>query len=701
MKKKLLFITLIFTLVLNQFSINALSENSVDDENLEYAVKLRKIGVFVGSEDGFELDRPATRLEGIIMLIRLLGNEEEAIDTYYDIPFTDVPSWATNYVSYAYNYGLSNGVSDTEFGSMDPLTNKQYFTFMARVLGYDDSDGDFVWTKSIEFMKELDFISAEEQAMYDGKALLRSDVAKLSYKLMTQPVKNSPLLLVNQLLQSGDIDPDIATEIGIYTPIETDRVDSSLVTLNKLTARYDTLNIDRSVEQGYPSPFEVPATTNATSIPSNVITFTNGLTGQALFKSLSHKGFSHVSALYNTTDITWHKFIGSIKITDSHYTLTTMLKNNDFYEHKFVDQFEQFYTYYKEDNNIYYEVNEVYTGDYDDPIKDLTKEVYGTMAYMQAFKANDYPTYNPLLLTEGESLLYITFTTLDNETLLYLEKKINSSFVQQWISLKEGLVVKEYIFGADGLIKSIKNNTTITHDIIADSVFDQPDIEYFDLTLLLYALTYDNLESLQLGLSGTFSEKPFSFDLLANGKVAYRVHVNGYDGGDAFNKFAYISQGIDSSKTTIELRQFYDGDLFHSIVPSMKTDEVVEDSIERIMMFNLDELSFRNFRSKGNIDIYTFENTKYAGLSGLPQYFDYSVNTSTHKVESISKYLKESAKDSEHMHEIVYTFNNFGIYDSSVFKVPADYTVLTRPNEVYYDGEFPHAWYYFNELNGK
>jgi len=36
----------------------------------------------------------------------------------------------------------------------------------------------------------------DEQAMYEGKSLLRSDVAKLSYELMSQPVKDSLLLLV-------------------------------------------------------------------------------------------------------------------------------------------------------------------------------------------------------------------------------------------------------------------------------------------------------------------------------------------------------------------------------------------------------------------------------------------------------------------------------------------------------------------------
>jgi hypothetical protein len=45
-------------------------------KNADKAEALKPLGVFVGTEKGFELERPATRMEAAVMLTRLLGKEE-------------------------------------------------------------------------------------------------------------------------------------------------------------------------------------------------------------------------------------------------------------------------------------------------------------------------------------------------------------------------------------------------------------------------------------------------------------------------------------------------------------------------------------------------------------------------------------------------------------------------------------------------
>ena len=116
---------------------------------MEYAAKcaseLNKLTLFRGTgalPDGspnFELDRPGSRLEAIVMLIRLLGRENEALSVSREHPFTDVPAWADAYVGYAYETGLTNGISATEFGTGE-VTDRQYLTFLLRALGYTDAD---------------------------------------------------------------------------------------------------------------------------------------------------------------------------------------------------------------------------------------------------------------------------------------------------------------------------------------------------------------------------------------------------------------------------------------------------------------------------------------------------------------------------------------------------------------------------------
>ena len=42
------------------------------------AIFLDELGLFQGTEQGYELDRTMTRAEGAVMLVRLLGGEAEA-----------------------------------------------------------------------------------------------------------------------------------------------------------------------------------------------------------------------------------------------------------------------------------------------------------------------------------------------------------------------------------------------------------------------------------------------------------------------------------------------------------------------------------------------------------------------------------------------------------------------------------------------
>lgn len=695
MKNKLLVITLILSLTLSSLSVYGLVPE--EEVNLDYAQKLKKVGVFVGSDNGFELNRPATRLEGIIMLIRLLGEEDDALDTHYEFPFDDVPPWATEYVSYAYNYGLSNGISETKFGSNDPLTNDQYFTFMARALGYDDSEGDFVWNQSIEFMNELDFITDTEEVLYGTKVLLRSDVAKLSYDLMSQPIKDSPLLLVNKLLQSGDLDPLVAEEIGIYTRITTDREAVATIASNPLIDTYDTLNIERTVEEGYPSPYSVPTTITATSSASDVITFTNGLTGQALFDSLKHKGFEDLTIVYDRTSVIWYDFFDEISINPTPSTLTIKLKNEDIYEEKVVDEYEQYFRYYRKDPNIFYEITEMYMGDYTGDPSLLTKSQTGTVVYMHPFDDSDEPTHNPLHLSTTDKLLYVTFTEYKGEAVLYLEKMDNENLTKQWISLKDGIVLKETSFDSDGVIYVLKEQQSISYEPIEDSVFIQPDIKYNDITMLIFSF-FASFDTLQQGLAGTFSEEPFSFDMVADEGLSYNVHVNGYDGGDEFDDFIYTSTRTDSQGNDVLIKQFYDGNLFHTISPSMNIDDVFEGSVEQLMMFDFDSLSIRDLVTTGNIDVYTFKDRTYQGITGLPKYYEYRINTNTNIIESITVYFKDSFESDEKIAQTIYTLENFAAFNPSLFDIPADINVREHEGEAYYDGEHAMSWYYFNEF---
>jgi hypothetical protein len=128
-----------------------------------HAEKLSTIGIFKGTENGYELERQPTRLEGLIMLIRLLGKENEALKLNKEQSvFIDVPDWGRGYVNYAYKNGLTKGLGNGLFGTNDILDGKSYTTFLLRALGYSDkNNADFSWQDAVLFGKSIGLLDCK------------------------------------------------------------------------------------------------------------------------------------------------------------------------------------------------------------------------------------------------------------------------------------------------------------------------------------------------------------------------------------------------------------------------------------------------------------------------------------------------------------------------------------------------------------
>lgn len=172
----------------------------------DYATKLAEIGVFKGTGTGFELEREPNRLEGLIMLIRLLGKESEAKSlATAACSFTDVPVWGRGYVNYAYKNGLTNGVGNNKFGTQDKMNGKSYVTFLLRSLGYSDSEAvkDFTWAGSIEYAKSIGLLDEDLYYKIISNTFIRDFVAKSSYNALLQPLKGDTTTLIQKLVSNG------------------------------------------------------------------------------------------------------------------------------------------------------------------------------------------------------------------------------------------------------------------------------------------------------------------------------------------------------------------------------------------------------------------------------------------------------------------------------------------------------------------
>ena len=208
------------------------------------ADSLHEMGLFQGTQNGYDLDRTPTRAEAAVMLVRLLGKEAEAKALTYTAPFTDRKGWEKPYVQYLYSNGLANGTNRTTFNPTGKCTAQMYAVFLLRALGYSDT-ADFSYANAIE--------TAREQGIYDTGIIntqnfLRDDAAAASYTVLSVSPKNSEGTLLDQLVSENAItEADAKRYQSLF---------SSYAQYREATAGMDAL-LHYSVDSEFASPVAV------------------------------------------------------------------------------------------------------------------------------------------------------------------------------------------------------------------------------------------------------------------------------------------------------------------------------------------------------------------------------------------------------------------------------------------------------------
>lgn len=150
----------------------------------------------------YALDKAPTRHEAVTMLVRLLGKEPEALDGDWDLPFTDVASWAEPYVGYAYANGLTKGIGNGKFGGETVIKTSEYLTFVLRALGYTSGD-DFQWDKAWELSDELGLTDGQYNS--NTAKFLRGDVAIISANAMNICCKGTKTPLADKVREATGV----------------------------------------------------------------------------------------------------------------------------------------------------------------------------------------------------------------------------------------------------------------------------------------------------------------------------------------------------------------------------------------------------------------------------------------------------------------------------------------------------------------
>lgn len=179
-----------------------------------YADLLSELGLFKGTNQGYELVRAPNRQESLIMLIRLLGEEAEALKyDYSKMAFTDVTGWedGRRYIAYGAAKKYTNGVSATQFGQYNTADANMYITFVLRALGYKDSGAnpDFVWNQTSQTLAvEIGLLTEEQREDMNLNGLRRDHVVLISVNALFKSIQGEGRTLAEKLVVSNAITQD-------------------------------------------------------------------------------------------------------------------------------------------------------------------------------------------------------------------------------------------------------------------------------------------------------------------------------------------------------------------------------------------------------------------------------------------------------------------------------------------------------------
>lgn len=278
--KKVLAVVLTIALLASMMMVPALAAVSNEDE----ANALKAIGLFKGYGDDLGLTDKLTREQGMILVIRAMGAEEDALamtEAEVEAELADVTdldsigTWAgaRNYAAYALKAGLTKGVSTEKlvFGGQLEFAGDQLVILLLRAMGYTNVEKDNCWDLAVE----AEFVSAGEAvALQLNNALIRDDAAGVLYSAVKNGVCVDGKPLIEKLIADGAVDEDAAAEAG-FIEAEADTFEVVDVEATNLKEIVVTFSRDVNEDTVDEADFDVDGDTpDSVSVDGNVVVLT-------------------------------------------------------------------------------------------------------------------------------------------------------------------------------------------------------------------------------------------------------------------------------------------------------------------------------------------------------------------------------------------------------------------------------------------
>ena len=319
---------------------------------------LRDLGLFYGIDPEKwvpDLGSSLTREQGIAMIIRLLGFEDEsqamtqaevnaALAQYEDKG--EIAVWAKNYVAFAVQEGLVVGMSETQMGPKIQLLGKMFATIILQNLGEEMNPEKY--ETACTLLQDRGGLSEAQATLFNDKPLIRDDFVGMSYGSLLATFDDGKTMAAG-LIGKGifdmatleTVDPTIAAEIGeVVEPTPTDEPTITLdpsrpLEYSALTATgAGTLTVE--FNQGVPEAIAETLTITVTRTGSDVSSLFTTTWSTDRMKANLEKGSRmatgdySVAIMYGEEDLgTKSVIIQPEKVTEITFPQETFIRYND------------------------------------------------------------------------------------------------------------------------------------------------------------------------------------------------------------------------------------------------------------------------------------------------------------------------------------------------------------------------------------
>ncbi len=231
--KKVLCLVLLIAFSISIFTYG-FADSVQGDDNVYLLYKLNILKGNGDSAISLSLDKPVTRLNASIIMLRLLGLESDAAKYNSDSNFNDIAGnhWAKNIMSYIHDNQMNDwGVKDNLFNPDSKVSSEIFIKKLLSILKYEDYTNDSLF----EYAKTIGIKSAS-----DKKTINLKEAASLVTEALNIKVNGTKTTLGEYLIENHHINRDIADSTGLVEKLN-NNILTMAVAWKQTAAEYNAL----------------------------------------------------------------------------------------------------------------------------------------------------------------------------------------------------------------------------------------------------------------------------------------------------------------------------------------------------------------------------------------------------------------------------------------------------------------------------